>query len=79
MITKSTKTIADLEDCDLRLGIYCLDCGRFRYVGRKKFAADADIANLRLGRTCTRCRSDNIEFRPVHRDAATGFWPAESG
>jgi hypothetical protein len=79
MIAKPTTTIADLEDSGLRLGINCLDCGRFRYVVTKSFVANAVISNLQLERTCTRCRSDNIEFRPVHRDATTGFWPAENG
>lgn len=73
------KTIADLNANGLRLGIDCLDCGRFRYVGTNQFDDDAVVSDLRLKRTCTRCRSDNIGFRPVQRDSTSGFWPAENG
>jgi len=63
----------------MRLGIDCLECGRFRYVGTSQFSDDAIVSDLRRERTCTRCRSDNIEFRPVSRDGTSGFWPAENG
>lgn len=71
-------TIADLRRHDQRLGLYCADCGRFRYV-KPDYPDTAVLIDLSKDIRCFRCRSPDAVLKAVSRDAATGRWPAENG
>ncbi len=71
-------TIFEVAERNMRLAIYCESCGRLRYL-KASYPQSSRLADLSRGMRCTRCRSDEVEVRPIARDARTGFWPAEAG
>ncbi len=72
------ETVGELKASGLRLGFYCKDCGRMRYI--KTTYPDGELLDdLEKSLRCFRCRSQDIDLRIIERDRESGFWPAESG
>jgi hypothetical protein len=78
MSEDSGPTIGDLAKHDLRLGLYCATCARFRYMRGNAFADDEPVKTIAKNLVCATCRSSDLSTRPVRRDFLTGRWPAES-
>jgi hypothetical protein len=72
-------TIGDLLAGGARLGLFCDACGRFRYMTTDRLSEKQIVKKVAEKLSCLRCRSNEVTTRPIHRDATTGYWPAESG
>ncbi len=70
-------TIADVKDEGLRLAIDCGHCHRMRYLNIGRFDDAMRVEDLAADLKCTRCLDPGVIVRIIHRDAKTGFWPAE--
>jgi hypothetical protein len=77
--TDAGLTIGALMASGARLGLVCDACGRFRYVKTDSLPEDQIVKAIADRLSCIRCWSDDVSTRAVHRDARTGYWPAESG
>lgn len=76
----SLATIGYLRENDLRLGLHCLTCARFKYSDLAHFR-DADTVTDLSGRLrfvpCPRYGPKNLQTRPIHA-VHKDEWPQES-
>jgi hypothetical protein len=71
-------TIGDLRSKDMRLGLRCGHCSRFRYMADTRFPEETVVAKIAETLKCARCGSKEVETFPVARSPVNGYWPAES-
>lgn len=70
-------TVSELKQSGRRLGMRCLGCNRFRYLGMDRYEDETVISEIGKTLICRRCRMRNLDVMIIDRDAETGFWPAE--
>ena len=71
-------TIADLRSKEMRLGLRCGHCSRFRYMSDTRFPAPTVVAKIAETLKCARCGSREGGSFPVARSPIDGGGPAES-